>query len=427
TPPASSPPLPLPEQPASPGTAQPESEAITAMPAESAALPSSQPTPQAAIPPPDIHIPSAAVPAASAATVAEASHTGVQGGAGALLRQARESQQLSLESLAQSMKVPPERLRALEAENWSVLPDAVFTRSLALTLCRHLHIDAAPILALLPQAQIASLKAKGNLNEPVRPRGMPSTASRQDGKFKRKLLWTVLASGLLLAALYIGAQVLQNYTDYEPEEDGDSDSQELSSEQVGADLPGLLFAPQDESEELLESAAPAAGATTTAPPQGGNPPSSGATPADASASADPAASPPVPANTASASASSSTALAANPSALNNTLNNTPASDPSAPNAEAIPAVADNSAAPPNTNAALRLQAIGQTWVQVRGAKQQVLLERVLQPGEVYESSNKGGPLSVVIGQASVVQVQLNGKAFDLTPVTRGNVARFEVK
>lgn len=66
-------------------------------------------------------------------------------------------------------------------------------------------------------------------------------------------------------------------------------------------------------------------------------------------------------------------------------------------------------------------------MQVRGAKQQVLLERVLQPGEVYESSNKGGPLSVVIGQASVVQVQLNGKAFDLTPVTRGNVARFEVK
>ena len=38
------------------------------------------------------------------------------------------------------------------------------------------------------------------------------------------------------------------------------------------------------------------------------------------------------------------------------------------------------------------------------------------------------PLSVVIGRAAVVDVQVRGKALDLKPLTRGGgVARFEVK
>jgi cytoskeleton protein RodZ len=38
------------------------------------------------------------------------------------------------------------------------------------------------------------------------------------------------------------------------------------------------------------------------------------------------------------------------------------------------------------------------------------------------------PLSVVVGRAAGVQVQLHGKPFDLAPITRsGGVARFDVK
>jgi cytoskeleton protein RodZ len=36
-------------------------------------------------------------------------------------------------------------------------------------------------------------------------------------------------------------------------------------------------------------------------------------------------------------------------------------------------------------------------------------------------------LSVVIGFAEGVDVEVRGKAFDLTPFNRGSIARFEVK
>jgi cytoskeleton protein RodZ len=37
------------------------------------------------------------------------------------------------------------------------------------------------------------------------------------------------------------------------------------------------------------------------------------------------------------------------------------------------------------------------------------------------------PLAVVIGRADATEVVVKGKPFDLVPVTRENVARFEVK
>jgi cytoskeleton protein RodZ len=56
----------------------------------------------------------------------------------------------------------------------------------------------------------------------------------------------------------------------------------------------------------------------------------------------------------------------------------------------------------------------------------VLLRRKLTSGEVAGATG-ALPLSVVVGRADVTKVQIRGQAFDLTPVSRDNVARFEVK
>jgi cytoskeleton protein RodZ len=37
------------------------------------------------------------------------------------------------------------------------------------------------------------------------------------------------------------------------------------------------------------------------------------------------------------------------------------------------------------------------------------------------------PVSVVVGRADALQVRFKGQAFDLTPHSKMNVARFEVK
>ncbi|HPH15047.1 MAG TPA: helix-turn-helix transcriptional regulator, partial [Burkholderiaceae bacterium] len=66
--------------------------------------------------------------------------------AGALLRQAREAAGLHIAALAVSLKVPVKKLEALESDRLDLLPDAVFARALASSMCRALKIDAAPIL-----------------------------------------------------------------------------------------------------------------------------------------------------------------------------------------------------------------------------------------------------------------------------------------
>ena len=80
-------------------------------------------------------------------------------GAGALIRQVREAQSVSIDALASIIKVPVAKLEALEAEDWSFLPDANLNRALAMTVCRALKVEAAPIMALMPAAVVLSLAA----------------------------------------------------------------------------------------------------------------------------------------------------------------------------------------------------------------------------------------------------------------------------
>ena len=80
--------------------------------------------------------------------------------AGMLLRRARESAGLHVAALAVSMKVPVKKLEALEADRLDLLPDAVFVRALASSVCRALKIDPAPVLQLLPQTSTPRLDAE---------------------------------------------------------------------------------------------------------------------------------------------------------------------------------------------------------------------------------------------------------------------------
>ena len=80
-----------------------------------------------------------------------------QASAGALLRAARETAGLHVAALAVSMKVPVKKLEALEADRFDLLPDAVFVRALASSVCRNLKIDPAPILSRLPHQHVPRL------------------------------------------------------------------------------------------------------------------------------------------------------------------------------------------------------------------------------------------------------------------------------
>ncbi|MCU0964826.1 MAG: helix-turn-helix domain-containing protein [Burkholderiaceae bacterium] len=296
-------------------------------------------------------------------------HAGAAGGslgtsAGAMLRAARERQGLHIAALAAAIKIPQRKLEALEADRLDELPDATFARALAMTVCRALKIDAAPVLAQLPQVGGKGLSAvAGGLNAPFRDR--PGRAEPTDfSPLRHPLSWAALA--VLVAAAAVFA------------------------------LPAGWW----------ESFWPA-GAPVAAP----------ALPAAASAAASSSA----PASAPSAAASDS--LSAAPA----TLGASAAAAPAVEVVHSVPGAEMGASAVADTAGGLAvLRATDATWVEVVDAGGQVLVQRLLQPGESL-GLNGTLPFKLKIGNAAATQLQFRGQGVDLAPVTRDNVARLELK
>ncbi len=285
--------------------------------------------------------------------------------AGALLRAARERQGLHIAALAAAIKIPQRKLEALEADRFDELPDATFTRALAMTVCRALKIDAAPVLAQLPQGVGNGLAAvAGGLNAPFRDR--PGRAEPADfNPLRHPLSWAALAVLVAAAAVFV--------------------------------LPAGWWESLWPAGTALK--APAAPAPAPAP-----------TPASVADAAASAPSPPA--------ADSLAAVA------------TPASAASAPSVEvvhSVPAVDPGASAVPDAAGGIAvLRATDATWVEVIDAGGQVLVQRLLQPGESLGLNGKL-PFKLKIGNAAATQLQFRGQGVDLAPVTRDNVARLELK
>ena len=296
--------------------------------------------------------------------------------AGALLRQARQAQGVALGDLAATLKVPVEKLQALEDEDWQRLPDVVFLRALAQTICRTLHLEAAPVLALLPQQKVTALAPQGGLNAPMRERGVPSILATNTKHSPWP--WVVLLLIVLGGGGYLGVQWMA------PEwVRGVSTTVPAPSDPAG-DSP--LFSPAGPEEG-----------------DGGN-------------MGDGAQAGEVPA--VQAAALMQPALPEEEGAQPGFAAPAPA-----PVAQAEPAAAPAAA---SVSPVLRITAKGATWVQVLDAQQRLLIEKILQDGEVF-STSAPKPLTVAVGKADLATVEVNGAPFDVQAVARSNVARFEVK
>lgn len=295
--------------------------------------------------------------------------------AGALLRQAREAAGLHVSTLAANLKVPVRKLEALEEDRFDLLPDAVFVRALAASVCRTLKIDPQPVLERLPQTPQPRLAHdRDGINAPFRPPGGAPRGGWFD-QVSRPVGLTVVA--LLLAAVVL---IFLPVTQRE-----------------GASGPALAG-----PEPVMPPGTPATIEAAPAEPRG----------SDAVA---PAASSPVVV----APAPLATAPAAPPAAL---LQATPAL---AAASVAAPSAALAAPAAPATGTVV-FRTSGSSWIQVTDATGNQVLRRLMDAGETAGASG-ALPLTVTVGNMAATEVQVRGKPYNLGPTTRDNVARFEVK
>ena len=297
-----------------------------------------------------------------------------QATAGEMLRQAREAAGVQIPALAVALKVSAKKIEALETDRLDLLPDAVFVRALASSVCRALKIDPAPVLGRLPQTAVPRLEFDGvGLNTPFQTPGDVSRVS----------VWNQLSRPVVLAALALLAGALV-----------------------------LIFFPSNDHvvASIATTSEIAAPAPTSAPVDDATPVTTAAATVVASVPSRKSAAPELPAKPAPALASNppTKATAAQPAASSSSPVTTPIQGRS------------------TRSGVIVFRTSGPSWVEVTDAQGGIQIRRTISEGEVVGVSGPL-PLTVVIGRADITEVEVRGKPFALPAFTRENVARFEVK
>lgn len=288
-----------------------------------------------------------------------------QASPGGMIRESRQAAGIHIEALAVALKVPVSKLEALEADNYQVLPDAVFVRALASSVCRSLKMDPVPVLALMPQSGAPRLSANSaGINTAFKDGSEKSGG----GAIMARLLHPAFLAAL---ALLLGAAVLAFYPRHVPD---------VPMEESKTQPQGMAPTPIESTKAV---AAPA-----------------GVAPADLAA---------MPA---AAEASASIPLG------QQTVPDSGTSSPPPPpvGVDAIEGKVQ----------LLVLRARSESWIQVRDATGATTLQKILLPGESAVVPGTP-PLFVVVGNAVATEAVVRGKALDLVANSKDNVARFEVK
>ncbi|MDB5889835.1 MAG: helix-turn-helix protein [Polaromonas sp.] len=311
---------------------------------------------------------------------------------GFLLRRAREKAGLHIGALAVSLKVPVKKLEALEADRLDLLPDVVFARALALSVCRALKVDATLVLERLPQADRPQFSNPAmSINAPFRAAG--KTSGSLWGRASRRSV----VVGLLLilgAAALIFLPSLTNTAAFV----SNSGAYRALAEAVSSLSGGLS---QDSGQRGADVSSTGAG------------------------------------NDAPSLTSSSGDILSNPEIRGSTLPDvgnavtTSVATVNIAGTDATSATGQTTAAASGDEQKLLAETLvfiakSESWVEVTDAKGQVVLRRTLAAGEAVGVSGEL-PLSAVVGRADATRVQVRGQTFDLNSHIRNNVARFEVK
>ncbi len=283
--------------------------------------------------------------------------------AGAMLRSARESAGLHVAALAVSMKVPVKKLEALEADRLDLLPDSVFVRALASSVCRTLKIDPTPILAKLPQSAIPRLGVEQQrINTPYYAPGYQQRLAIPTALTKPSVVAVI---ALLFAAAF------------------------------------LVFLPHSQTIEKTEDGVQGGVAAQVA--------NGDADEKNAGV--------PIP---------SLAATVSNSDALANDAKN-PSTQPAAILIESksvgLPAAV---AVTPVPQDIVTFKVRGTSWVDVTDGKGVTVLRKTLTSGESISASGDL-PLSVVVGRSDLTEVAVRGAPFPLDGFSKDNVARFEVR
>ncbi|HET8941558.1 MAG TPA: RodZ domain-containing protein [Rudaea sp.] len=286
---------------------------------------------------------------------------------GLRLREARMARGLSVETVAQQLKLPHTVIEALEAEHFDRIGQGIFLRGYLVKLLKLLD---------LPQVLAAGVLEPNDALPPLVTSGAVSRTRYLFDRYSGSVLPLILTGVIIVPAVLLAMH-------------------------VGLD---------DRTPRITPLDAPLADTQTIAPQGDGvtNPvPGTSATPVKPEPGSSTSNAPAV-------MASMATFISATPQTLTAEMPAPPASV-QAPDVPVAEAGTHN----------LHLQLVEPSWVEVvDGSGKQ--LEYALLPAGTARDYRSTHSLSVLLGNAAGASIRVDGKPRELTPYLRGNVARFKL-
>jgi cytoskeleton protein RodZ len=307
-------------------------------------------------------------------------------GPGAQMQAAREAMGLSIEQLADQLKLSPRQITALEAQDFASLPPPAVVRGFIRAYAKAVKLDAAPLMEAVPmdtpQVETAATTRS------VRPAAMPGARFPSNGKKRGN--GPMLALGAVVVLGVAGAAAWQAGL--------------LNGPQAPAAVETPVLPTVQEPAQTIQPNVP----LISVPPTPGQ--------IEASASA-PAAMPELAANPAATTPAGQAPVAA------------PAAAPTAaptPAPTAAPTAAPVAAPAPGANT-LVVTVKSESWVEVRpvgGAK--AYAARLAKAGETI-TVEVSGPTQLIVGNPEGVSATLRGSAVSLPPLPGKTVSRVTLK
>ncbi|XLZ70465.1 RodZ domain-containing protein [Massilia sp. SR12] len=391
---------------------------------------------------------------------------------GAALVAAREAMGLSVEQVADQLKLAPRQVLAIEQGNFDALPNRAVTRGFIRAYAKAMRLDPAPLVAMVEVEA-----AEGHATATVRPTRVqasfqesrfPSLTERNNGK----PLGTIVAGAAVLALVGVAAAwqmgvlaplTLATRAGVEPVAEPQASAEHAASLTVVPSGAQTAEAPLQSQNVPLISVPPQPGSSSapaTVPgvgvPGGAGPnaqPSAGAVPsADVAVAGVAPANRPAP-NTATVPAGAAQAPGATTGAAVAPANRpapttatvptaTPGQAPAKPVTAgvppaAVPAPAPVTAAPAPVAAAggpavgaaggkLTLTVKEDSWVEIRRPGQAALIARLVKAGST-ETFNVREKDLLIVGKPGGVNANLAGAQLELPAVPGGTISRVNIK
>jgi cytoskeleton protein RodZ len=317
--------------------------------------------------------------------------------AGGKLKAAREAAGLSVDAVAQQLKLAPRQVKALEDDDWHRLPGRTFVRGFARNYARFVQLDPDAVLALLPTPDASPALERPTLAASPRPMGEIPVERVAKPAAVRWLLALLLLAVIVGIAYYESPQLPLHLPASTPWSAPETSSPPAPT--TAADTPPAHAVPGTASGATSALPSPIAGGAPAASDDGASPKGAESTPPGSAITPLP-----IPSTTDAGTASA-------PAAAAGTSSGAPAAGTSGVAQAEVPLV---------------LAFKGTSWAEVKDAKGRVVLQMTGGPG-MTQTVSAMPPLELALGNAREVGVTFRGQALDLSPYTRGNVARVSLQ